>query len=844
MLGSIRFGARGNVDTQKWTLASHPKRCGTIACSVLRVKELQDSARLDLTRACVLFEDHNGGCMHFGIYRLDGWRQGADHRRCQEVAMSAEVRCRWTAFRGTSEGPPWLGRECTWDPMRRADALISESEHPGTVHHLQRYPKSSEERYHLCALRLVLVTACEDVKLLFTESRFSQNSSWKHIAPITQHIVNWRSVENKYLITKRMDLEIARGSVQLFNTNVRFPANNRHRSRGPWDMGDRHCEHEIAQGINPDITQAVLSTTDAFRKGPRYVFALMPRNLGEGTNTAVTTATSVWVKPLSEAKTFHDTIATFFRFIAAQTATSPLEEIEELKAGNCHCSTLLLVNRWTSLVPRVRQCWMCTTSVQDDALCSHQIVKGGTGRLKSCGTISAPWSPSFSRSQGSQKNEASSMFKTTGNCCLHRICLPLNQQHTLHNNRSIKVQDGFRFHVGIFDRDDRLIHPILCCTDGAVRSQTQPMEVLLEQRVTTRATKRTAETQLTPNSVEGYSGGLRNFDGHQDKQTNVMSAIETAKKRILSRKQLMRTVAKMTDYYTGWRVAWPNQAHYGTKERTWSTGIFWSDLTCQEKWGYWRHTRAHEDASTQQMWSVSMEVNTNGTACLQAHPHWKCSACWWQKQPVTVTVTQNTVIAKSTQSLTSQLHYFKQTSKKRRARSHCRAVVDQSYAESCSFVGRSFCTIKFSWKLVGTQWRWSQMCTRKLRVWAMTTMRVCVCTGTISWWSRGSMCFKTWKRCRSTSTWVESLDVVRALMPSRETSPVLDSCWFHVESESQACAWFDRVGCVGAVASCSTVTGYSCNDKHNEKRTGWVALGTSQSRSRWIGRSLHTASAE
>ena len=105
-------------------------------------------------------------------------------------------------------------------------------------------------------------------------------------------------------------------------------------------MGDRHCEHEIAQGINPDITRAVLSTTDAFRKGPRYVFALMPRNLREGTNTAVTAATSVWVKPLSEAKTFHDTIVIFFRFIAAQTATSPLEEIEELKAGNCHCSTL------------------------------------------------------------------------------------------------------------------------------------------------------------------------------------------------------------------------------------------------------------------------------------------------------------------------------------------------------------------------------------------------------------------------------------------------------------------------------------------------------------------------
>ena len=53
------------------------------------------------------------------------------------------------------------------------------------------------------------------------------------------------------------------------------------------------------------------------------------------------------------------------------------------------------------------------------------------------------------------------------------------------------------------------------------------MEVSLEQRVKTGATKRAAQTQLTPNTVEGYIGGLRSFDGHQDVQTNVMSAIET-----------------------------------------------------------------------------------------------------------------------------------------------------------------------------------------------------------------------------------------------------------------------------------------------------------------------------
>ena len=46
-------------------------------------------------------------------------------------------------------------------------------------------------------------------------------------------------------------------------------------------------------------------------------------------------------------------------------------------------------------MPSVRHCWMCTTSVQDDALSSHQIVKRGTARLKSFDMISAPWSPSL-----------------------------------------------------------------------------------------------------------------------------------------------------------------------------------------------------------------------------------------------------------------------------------------------------------------------------------------------------------------------------------------------------------------------------------------------------------------
>ena len=73
--------------------------------------------------------------------------------------------------------------------------------------------------------------------------------------------------------------------------------------------------------------------------------------------------------------------------------------------------------------------------------------------------------------------------------------------------------------------------PVVERAGGAVPqsevSQTQPMEVSQGQRGTTGATKRATQTQETPNSVEGYIRGLRSFDGHQDVQTNVMSAIET-----------------------------------------------------------------------------------------------------------------------------------------------------------------------------------------------------------------------------------------------------------------------------------------------------------------------------
>ena len=60
-------------------------------------------------------------------------------------------------------------------------------------------------------------------------------------------------------------------------------------------------------------------------------------------------------------------------------------------------------------------------------------------------------------------------------------------------------------------------------------SQLQPMEVSLDRSATTGATKRTAETQLTPNTVEGYIGGPRSFDEHQEVQLQVITIDEDSR---------------------------------------------------------------------------------------------------------------------------------------------------------------------------------------------------------------------------------------------------------------------------------------------------------------------------
>ena len=60
-------------------------------------------------------------------------------------------------------------------------------------------------------------------------------------------------------------------------------------------------------------------------------------------------------------------------------------------------------------------------------------------------------------------------------------------------------------------------------------NQLQPMDTSQDESTTTGATKRRAASQLTPSSLEGYTGGLRSFDWDQAADLRVlMMAFEAA----------------------------------------------------------------------------------------------------------------------------------------------------------------------------------------------------------------------------------------------------------------------------------------------------------------------------
>ena len=75
-------------------------------------------------------------------------------------------------------------------------------------------------------------------------------------------------------------------------------------------------------------------------------------------------------------------------------------------------------------------------------------------------------------------------------------------------------------------------------------SHAQPMEVSLDQLRNVWQ-----KHKLTPNTVEGYIGGLGSFDGHQDGQTDVTSATEITKDD--SAAEAIDEDSRRYDYYTG-----------------------------------------------------------------------------------------------------------------------------------------------------------------------------------------------------------------------------------------------------------------------------------------------------
>ena len=222
-------------------------------------------------------------------------------------------------------------------------------------------------------------------------------------------------------------------------------------------------------------------------KCPRYVFALKPRNLGEGANTAVNCNVRLG-RTTHQSKDLprHDC-----HFLPIHRNTSrdiTTGRIVGLKAGNCHCSTLPMPLK--SLVPRVRQCWMCATSVfSPDCQAWHSTTQVLRHDLSTVVAIL------FTLTRFTEER-SSLCFRDDWKLSSPSHLPALNQQRTLHNTRSIEVHDGCRFHVGIFDRDDRLIHPILCCTDGAV--QKQPYHPKEPPGHTRRCTESVPPVQVFP----------------------------------------------------------------------------------------------------------------------------------------------------------------------------------------------------------------------------------------------------------------------------------------------------------------------------------------------------------
>ena len=92
-------------------------------------------------------------------------------------------------------------------------------------------------------------------------------------------------------------------------------------------------------------------------------------------------------------------------------------------------------------------------------------------------------------------------------------------------------------------------------------NQLQLMDVSLDQKATTTATKQRAGTQLTTNNVGSGIGGLRSNAGHQAERTESMLTIEAMKKSSVN---AIVDVSHKYDHYT--RKLWDRDKYIAKRK--------------------------------------------------------------------------------------------------------------------------------------------------------------------------------------------------------------------------------------------------------------------------------------
>ena len=321
-------------------------------------------------------------------------------------------------------------------------------------------------------------------------SRF--NSSWKK-----EHRTNHPAHRELTFRWKQVSHHKTNGSgncsksVQLRNTIVHFSSQNRHPSWGPWDMGDRHCEHEIADPF------ALVWHTAHTPAGP--VFALRsPR--GFLTQPLEQCVSEDWPLPHWGQAVHIAWRSALFKQVASQEIFCRSLKRRSWQSlwwtpfisnnASAQCRFLSASSR-TATLPRFRWRWLC-----------HPLMRFTRERSGLFPTLRSTKFPPVSWGKWSSCRSV----PIGGRLLVHQLLLLMFDRHALLTHlrlqllqplevscsadpfwkrwpacaplrnfswsRVLQQQQSWPWTDGL-DRDDheRPIRPVLCCTDGAVRKQ-------------------------------------------------------------------------------------------------------------------------------------------------------------------------------------------------------------------------------------------------------------------------------------------------------------------------------------------------------------------------------------